>query len=312
MAKKLFYSMGEVAELFDVNASLIRHWERKFDLLRPHKNKKGNRMFSPEDVENLKLIYHLVKERGMTLEGANRSLRRNKGLHIRDTELLERLQRVRSMLLEVREELRTDEQATIVADEPDSGPDRYGHGTEPDADAAAPDAGPASFLPGRISDLTDAPMPASLATGPDCGEAAANCADGEVATDGEVAAMSEIAVETEVIGDAPADVAAGTEAVADRQVDADVYAERPEQTELASPAADGSACDPFVADLRVWTGDVSGNAGPAESGAGHSGNLPACQSPASDGAQPAVRRPRRKRDGEGDKELFAFYEQSLF
>lgn len=70
MAKKLFYSMGEVSEMFDVNASLIRFWETKFDILRPQKNKKGNRLFSPADVENLKLIYHLVKERGMTLDGA--------------------------------------------------------------------------------------------------------------------------------------------------------------------------------------------------------------------------------------------------
>ena len=95
MAKKLFYSMGEVSEMFDVNASLIRHWESKFDVLRPRKNKKGNRMFSPGDVENLKLIYHLVKERGMTLEGANRCLKRNRGALTRDAELLERLQRVR-------------------------------------------------------------------------------------------------------------------------------------------------------------------------------------------------------------------------
>ena len=72
MAKKLFYSMGEVSEMFDVNPSLIRHWESKFEVLKPQKNKKGNRMFTPEDVENLKLIYHLVKERGMTLDGARR------------------------------------------------------------------------------------------------------------------------------------------------------------------------------------------------------------------------------------------------
>ena len=66
MAEKLFYSMGEVAEMFDVNASLIRHWESQFSVIRPKRNKKGNRLFSPQDVENLKLIYHLVKERGMT------------------------------------------------------------------------------------------------------------------------------------------------------------------------------------------------------------------------------------------------------
>ena len=78
MAKKLFYSMGEVSEMFDVNPSLIRHWESKFEVLKPQKNKKGNRMFTPEDVENLKLIYHLVKERGMTLDGARRRGRRKK------------------------------------------------------------------------------------------------------------------------------------------------------------------------------------------------------------------------------------------
>ena len=74
MADKLFYSMGEVAEMFDVNTSLIRHWESQFSILRPKRNKKGNRLFSPEDVENLKMIYHLVKERGMTLEGAKKAL----------------------------------------------------------------------------------------------------------------------------------------------------------------------------------------------------------------------------------------------
>ena len=67
--------MGEVSEMFDVNPSLIRHWESKFEVLKPQKNKKGNRMFTPEDVENLKLIYHLVKERGMTLDGARRALK---------------------------------------------------------------------------------------------------------------------------------------------------------------------------------------------------------------------------------------------
>ncbi len=98
--------MGEVSEMFDVNASLIRFWESKFDVLRPKKNKKGNRLFTPADIENLKLIYHLVKERGMTLEGARRCLKQNKTTISRDAELLERLQRVRAMLEEVRVELR--------------------------------------------------------------------------------------------------------------------------------------------------------------------------------------------------------------
>ena len=76
MAEKLYYSMGEVAEMFDVNQSLIRHWESQFSVLRPKRNKKGNRLFTPQDVENLKRIYHLVKECGMTLEGAKRAMRR--------------------------------------------------------------------------------------------------------------------------------------------------------------------------------------------------------------------------------------------
>ena len=69
-SKKIYYTMGEVSEMFDVNPSLIRFWEQKFDILKPDKNKKGNRLFTPADIENLKLIYHLVKENGMTLAGA--------------------------------------------------------------------------------------------------------------------------------------------------------------------------------------------------------------------------------------------------
>ncbi|MBR4995483.1 MAG: MerR family transcriptional regulator [Alistipes sp.] len=115
MAEKIYYSMGEVAEMFDVNQSLIRHWESKFDCLRPHKNKRGNRMFTPEDIEKLKQIYHLVKERGMTLEGARKVMRGASGKELaRETELLERLQRIRSALVEVREELKGDDENSVV------------------------------------------------------------------------------------------------------------------------------------------------------------------------------------------------------
>ncbi len=103
----MFYSMGEIAEMFDVKPSLLRHWEAKFDILRPHKNKKGNRMFTPEDVENLKLIYHLVKERGMTLAGAAQYLKNGiTDTMRRDMELLDRLQKIRAELVEVREQLK--------------------------------------------------------------------------------------------------------------------------------------------------------------------------------------------------------------
>ena len=121
MADKLFYSMGEVAEMFDVNTSLIRHWESQFSILRPKRNKKGNRLFSPEDVENLKMIYHLVKERGMTLEGAKKALRKapsESGVD-RDAELMERLQRIRALLVEVREDLKAGEGEIVAASDAD-------------------------------------------------------------------------------------------------------------------------------------------------------------------------------------------------
>ena len=119
VAKKLYYTMGEVAEMFDVNASLIRYWESKFSCIRPHKNKKGNRLFSPDDVERLKQIYHLVKERGMTLEGANKVMRASSKSNdlARDTEMLERLQRIRAALVEVREELKLGVGEQIVDSE---------------------------------------------------------------------------------------------------------------------------------------------------------------------------------------------------
>ena len=107
--KKIYYSMGEVAEMFDVSPALVRHWESQFDCIKPHRNKKGNRMFTEADVEKLKQIYHLVKERGMTLKGANQALKRGSTNEIvRDTELLERLQRIRAALVEVREELKVE------------------------------------------------------------------------------------------------------------------------------------------------------------------------------------------------------------
>lgn len=104
--RKIYYSMGEVSEMFDVNPSLIRFWEQKFDILRPHKNKKGNRMFTPQDVENLKLIYHLVKEKGMTLAGAQKRIKENREGADRDLEVVDRLLAIRSMLMEVSQQLK--------------------------------------------------------------------------------------------------------------------------------------------------------------------------------------------------------------
>lgn len=102
---KLYYTIGEVAEMFKVNASLIRYWEKEFDVLKPVKNKKGNRLFTREDLDNLKIIYHLVKERGFTLQGAKEKLKDNKSDMTDTLALKESLENIRAFLLEIRKEL---------------------------------------------------------------------------------------------------------------------------------------------------------------------------------------------------------------
>ena len=211
MAEKLFYSMGEVAEMFDVNTSLIRHWESQFSILRPKRNKKGNRLFSPEDVENLKMIYHLVKERGMTLEGAKKALRKapsESGVD-RDAELMERLQRIRALLVEVREDLKAGEGEIVTASD---------------------------------ADMTDA--------------------------------------------DAAADAAAADAAAADAAAETPVRRRRAKAVVKIDEPSDDAA------------GKAAGKA------AGDSSAQPAVKR--------SVRRPRRKKEEAETKELFAFYEQSLF
>ena len=211
MADKLFYSMGEVAEMFDVNTSLIRHWESQFSILRPKRNKKGNRLFSPEDVENLKMIYHLVKERGMTLEGAKKALRKapsESGVD-RDAELMERLQRIRALLVEVREDLKAGEGEIVTASD---------------------------------ADMTDA--------------------------------------------DAAADATAADAAAADAAAETPVRRRRAKAVVKIDEPSDDAA------------GKAAGKA------AGDSSAQPAVKR--------SVRRPRRKKEEAETKELFAFYEQSLF
>lgn len=103
--EKLYYSIGEVAEMFNVNTSLIRFWEKNFDVIKPHKNKKGNRFFTKEDIENLKLIHHLVKEQRLTLEGARKKLSENRQDTIHNFEIVESLKGIKAMLLEISNEL---------------------------------------------------------------------------------------------------------------------------------------------------------------------------------------------------------------
>lgn len=96
--QKLFYTMGEVAQLFNVNNSLIRFWEKEFDILKPKKNKKGNRLFTPEDLKNFRLIHHLVKEKGYTLDGAKKELAQTENPVQTKAEIIEKLKEVRSFL----------------------------------------------------------------------------------------------------------------------------------------------------------------------------------------------------------------------
>lgn len=102
---KLYYTIGEVAAMFKVNASLIRFWEKEFDVLQPKKNKKGNRLFTATDVENLRIIYHLVKERGFTLQGAKSKLKENKSDVVDTAEIYDALVKVRGFLTELKESL---------------------------------------------------------------------------------------------------------------------------------------------------------------------------------------------------------------
>lgn len=102
---KMYYTMGEVSAMFDVNQSLIRYYEREFDILQPKKNKKGNRYFTPEDVENLKIIFHLIRDKGYTLAGAKEHLKQS-GDETKGTQtMISTLENLKKFLLEVRDQM---------------------------------------------------------------------------------------------------------------------------------------------------------------------------------------------------------------
>lgn len=290
MAEKLYYSMGEVAEMFDVRPSLLRHWESQFAVLRPKRNKKGNRLFTPQDVENLKLIYHLVKERGMTLDGARKALRSrraDKGVS-RDAELMERLQRIRALLLEVREDLKADEgEVVAVAD---------------DFAAEEPSVTPVAAHTPVPSEPVAAEVPAETA-----GERATEPAPAgpAPADDGPV---------VENAGAEPAAEVAG----ADTEAGAQTGSEPPA---LEAPASGGPVADGPASDAPATAApDAERPAAPRRRKAvvkiveEADGETPAAET--ADGVAPAhrpARRPRRDRKEDAEnKELFAFYEQSLF
>jgi DNA-binding transcriptional MerR regulator len=102
---KRYFKIGEIAKAFGVNASLIRFWENEFVILQPKKNKKGNRLFTQDDVKNLKLIYHLVKEKGYTLEGAKNKLKQNPEKISDNHQIIVRLESIKNELLKIKNQL---------------------------------------------------------------------------------------------------------------------------------------------------------------------------------------------------------------
>lgn len=105
MAEKLYYTIGEVSEMFKVNASLIRFWEKEFPLIHPQKNRKGNRIFTAKDIEHLQLIYNLVKEKGYTIQGAREFLSKHRTEAEKNREVVQSLRNIRDMLQQLNNEL---------------------------------------------------------------------------------------------------------------------------------------------------------------------------------------------------------------
>lgn len=103
--EKLYYSIGEVADMFQVNTSLIRFWEKEFDVIKPKKNKKGNRFFTKKDIDNFHLIYHLVKEKGLTLNGAKKKLKENREDTVENFEVVKALNNIKKLLLDIKDNL---------------------------------------------------------------------------------------------------------------------------------------------------------------------------------------------------------------
>ena len=105
LSDKRYYKIGEVAKAFNVNASLIRFWDKEFDVLKPKKNNKGNRLFTQEDIKNLQLIYHLVKEKGFTLDGAKNKLKENPEKVTNNHAIIAKLQAVKQELTQIKNQL---------------------------------------------------------------------------------------------------------------------------------------------------------------------------------------------------------------
>jgi len=105
LPEKRYYKIGEVAKAFNVNTSHIRFWEKEFDILKPKKNKKGNRLFTQVDIKNLQIIYHLVKEKGFTLEGAKAKMKEKPKVIKDNFEIITRLENIKSELIKIKNNL---------------------------------------------------------------------------------------------------------------------------------------------------------------------------------------------------------------
>lgn len=105
LPEKRYFKIGEVARAFNVNASLIRFWENEFDVIKPKKNAKGNRLFTQDDIKNLQMIYHLVKEKGFTLEGAKNKLKEDPEKTISNHEIIIRLDSIKNELIQIKNQL---------------------------------------------------------------------------------------------------------------------------------------------------------------------------------------------------------------
>lgn len=105
-SEKLYYTIGEVAERLNVSKPLLRFWEKEFDIISPRKSAKGTRYYSTEDIETIRMIYYLTKEKGLTLPGAKKMLKENRSGVIRHHEIIERLKGIKAEIIAIRDELK--------------------------------------------------------------------------------------------------------------------------------------------------------------------------------------------------------------
>ena len=103
--EKVLFSIGEVAQIVGAEITTVRYWENQFETLKPQKNKKGNRLFTKDDVEQIKLINHLVRERGLTIKGVKQKLKENREETINNFEIVKRLQEIKQELVEIRDKM---------------------------------------------------------------------------------------------------------------------------------------------------------------------------------------------------------------